>query len=227
MKKSAQLVRIIAPDGPTDREHFDVVLAEKDRAVEMATQEREKAAQALAGNLARSVREGDDRLREHVANQVAQIEAALLSAERLELERIKSVRDLLTAALDAAKEAVNKAEAADHERFASHNNLLGKMDEQAKDAQSTLDTLTGTFVTKDSINASREAWEQWRRSVEKRFDQSIGERQGMGAARTEGRAERTEAREVSALRYAIVATLSSVVTVILTLVVLVATHVIR
>lgn len=226
-KKSVQLVRVVVPDGPTDREHFDVVLAAKDRAVDLAADEREKTAQALAGSLTRALQDGDDRLREHVTNQVAQIEAALVSAERLELERIKSVRDLLTAALDSAKEAVTKSEAADHERFASHNNLLAKMDEQAKDSQSTLDKLTGSFVTKEAVAANREAWEEWRRSVERRFDQSMGERQGMGSARTEDRADRTEAREATTLRYAIVAALSSVATVILTLIVLIATNVIH
>jgi chromosome segregation ATPase len=86
------------------KEYVEKILAEKDRALEMASSEREKAASALRGEqtraqdqasrerdkaaenlrveLARSINEGDERLREHVANQVKQIEAALKAAQR-------------------------------------------------------------------------------------------------------------------------------------------------
>lgn len=91
------------------RTHFNAILTEKDRAIEMADREREKAAVALATALERAIHDGDERLREHIANQIAQINAALSSAEKLEIERIASVRSELATMISAGKEAVDAA----------------------------------------------------------------------------------------------------------------------
>lgn len=169
-KKHVQLVRIEPTDGPTDREHFESI--QRERAVLHV--EQSKA-------LERLITEGDTRLHEHVHQQYKQVEAALASGEKLELARINAVQRELTQALDSAKEAVTKAENADHERFASHNNLLEKMDKQARESQQTLDKLTASFLTVAAFDAVLAGWEEWRRTVEKRFDRRQGNDEGVGA----------------------------------------------
>ena len=119
--------------------HIEVLLAEKDRAVEMATEEREKAAkalreeqqhaaevaeherekaaEALRTGLDRAIKEGDERLREHVLSQIERITADLVSADKLEIARIDAVRNQLTDAVEAASQAVGKAEVAVDKRL--------------------------------------------------------------------------------------------------------------
>lgn len=55
---------------------------EQQRAIDRAAEEREKAASNLRVELARSIDEGDARLREHIMNQVSQIQSALVAATR-------------------------------------------------------------------------------------------------------------------------------------------------
>lgn len=90
---------------------------ERYNAAETAEDEREKAAQALRNGLDRAIREGDERLREHIQNQVAQIQAALLSANSLEAERferakaeVEALRREMRIIQDTQAEAVSKAE---------------------------------------------------------------------------------------------------------------------
>jgi phosphopantetheinyl transferase (holo-ACP synthase) len=138
-----------------------------ERELDVARDERESAASALRAELDRSVNGADRKLM-----------AALKSADNLERERIAGVRNLLTAALAAAKEAVSKAEAADHERFQSHNDLLSKMEQQAKDSQSTLDKLIGSLLTKEAFEAVVAGWQQWREQVDRRLNEGAGEKRG-------------------------------------------------
>lgn len=91
-------------------------LDESRRAVEMAEREREKAAQALAGNLARAIAEGDERLREHIEQQVSQIRSALDGARRE-----------TQFAADAQKEAIAKADAANDKRFTAVNEFRSEL----------------------------------------------------------------------------------------------------
>jgi hypothetical protein len=94
-------------------------LEESRRAVEMAEREREKAAVALAGNLARAIEDGDVRLREHIGQQVAQIEAALNGARRE-----------TGFAAAAQKEAIDKADAANDKRFDAVNNFRAELSDR-------------------------------------------------------------------------------------------------
>jgi len=99
-------------------EKYLEALAEvRQRAVDVAAEEREKAAQALRMALERQMQEGDDRLREHIVGQVQQIKAALESADKLELARVAEVAQKANANQDvanvrqaAAAEAILKAE---------------------------------------------------------------------------------------------------------------------
>lgn len=122
--------------------------AEQQRAADVAERERTKAAEALATWLARSISEGDDRLREHITNQVQQIEAALTAAEVLSYERISrlesesgsvdrqaatrvaALNDLVQQKFDSTREAVSKAEAANERRFESVNAFRAQLGDQ-------------------------------------------------------------------------------------------------
>jgi hypothetical protein len=86
------------------RRELEIISRETQRAVSEATAEREKAAQALASSMAESIKEGDERLREHIENQVNQIEAALESARR----ETKFAHAGSQKAIDKAEEATDK-----------------------------------------------------------------------------------------------------------------------
>ncbi len=122
------------------REYVEALLHEQQRAISAAERERANAAAVLASSLERSIKEGDERLREHVANQIEQVRAALDSSEKLELERIdkvlafvKSVQREVQIAAEASDKAIAKAETANEKRFDGVNDLRGSMADQAKD----------------------------------------------------------------------------------------------
>ena len=118
------------------------------RGLSIAEQEREKAAKALRQELARAIEDGDKNLREHIEQQIQQIHAALVSAEKLELQRFsendRRIKDVLDAANDrleavrreviliqeSAAAAIAKAEAANERRFESVNEFRAQLAEQ-------------------------------------------------------------------------------------------------
>lgn len=141
--------------------YIEALLAEKDRALEMADDEREKAAAALRNEqqratdqaarerdkaaenlrveLLRSQSEGDERLREHISNQVMQIQAALVSADKLETERINRIDARvhgLEANLDLLRKsgivAQEKFEATVTARFSAVNEFRAALDDLGK-----------------------------------------------------------------------------------------------
>lgn len=143
------------------RQHVESILGEKDRALSMAESEREKAAAALrneqqrredqAGEerekaastlrveLARAIHEGDDRLREHIANQIMQIRDALISAEKLEVERlarldarVDSVAETQEVLRQAARETQSEFKTDIKDRFANVNEFRNALDDLGK-----------------------------------------------------------------------------------------------
>ena len=93
----------VAADIVALSELMSALFREKDRASTLAEHEREKAASALRTGLEVSISAGDERLREHVLNQITQVNAALHSSELLETERINNVRenvDLIATSVD-------------------------------------------------------------------------------------------------------------------------------
>lgn len=168
---------LVTVDGVPIKEYMEAILVEKDRALEMADDERERAASALRGEqqraldqaererekaasnlreeLARAIKEGDDRLREHIMNQVHQIREALISAEKLELERVGGALERLAGVqrevnlqADASKEAILKAEAASEVRFASVNEFRAQLGDQTKTflPRETFDAFIASFA---------------------------------------------------------------------------------
>ena len=155
------------------REYIDALFAEKDRAVELAAEEREKAASALRTALERTIAEGDERLREHITNQIGQINAALTSADKLEVARIGAVQRELTAAQESAATAVSKQEAATERRFESVNEFRAQ-----------LATQTQSFMPREVADAQISEIRNKTEANADRLNSSSGESRGEEAART-------------------------------------------
>lgn len=105
--------------------------SEQQRAQDVAEREREKAAQALASNLRDSIGDGDERLREHIGNQVEQINAALVAVESRAQIRHDAQRVQLDDRFAYTEAAVAKAEAANEKRFHSVNEFRAQLSDQA------------------------------------------------------------------------------------------------
>lgn len=137
------------------KEFIEAILDEKDRALKMADDEREKAAAALRNEqeraldraaverenaaqnlrveLARAIAEGDDRLREHIANQVAQVQASLVAAQR---------------ASDKFEETVQA-------RFAQVNEFRAALDDLGKQMATRREMETAVANLTDNIEKAR------------------------------------------------------------------------
>lgn len=157
------------------REYVEALLEENKRALEMADSEREKAAAQLRLEMKRAISEGDDRLREHIHQQVLQIEAALASAEKLEVQRIAGVKsdiegmsNAVSIASEASEKAINKAEMAAEKRFESVNEFRGQLSDQVR-----------TFMP-------REVADGLLSQLNKRIS-LVEERTNLGAGATQGR----------------------------------------
>jgi hypothetical protein len=80
-----------------------------------------------------------ENVRRHVAEQVSQIHASLLSADKLEQERLarasdglRALKTQITIAAKASKEAINKAESAQKDYNVRSNEFRGQLSDQAK-----------------------------------------------------------------------------------------------
>lgn len=147
----------------TLKEHVDVVLREKDRAIEMATEEREKAAHALRLEMERAVKEGDERLREHISNQIMQIKAALESAEKLETTRFDANQTSLAGVAReqeslrlAQRDAQLKFERSVESRFAQVNEFRGSLDDLSKQMATRRELETAITNALDSVEKARQ-----------------------------------------------------------------------
>lgn len=173
------------------KEYVEFAFAEKQRATELAEREREKAATALATSLERSIRDGDERLREHIVNQVNQIEAALDSARR-ETE----------VSFQAAEKAIEKAETSTDKRFAAVNEFREQLADQAarfvprevadaenKDALRRIEanaesiaTLRNTMVTRERFESTTSDWTTWREVTDRRLAEQAGAARGTASS---------------------------------------------
>lgn len=156
------------------REYVEALLNEQQRAIEMAEREREKTAIALAAGLARLTEEGDERLREHIENQVRQLAAALEAADKRHgmlrdevILRDAALRDLLIQtsesndlrvreAFAAAAAAIGKQEAANEVRFQSVNEFREQLGEQAREfvPREVADSQIGDLRSRIETNAN-------------------------------------------------------------------------
>ena len=121
-----------------EREKAAVALREEQhRASDKAERERERAADVLAAGLRNAISEGDEKLRDHIVQEITRITAALKSASELEAERfgsakaeVASLRREQQLVFEAQKEAVSKAEDAQKEVNLRGNEYRGQLKDQ-------------------------------------------------------------------------------------------------
>lgn len=103
-----------------DRAAREIADVEREKAAQALATEREKVAQALAVSFARQIEQGDQALREHIDQQIGQIQAALTSVEKLMAQRHES-----------SERAIAKAESATERRFDSVNEFRSQLSDQS------------------------------------------------------------------------------------------------
>ena len=152
-----------AEDNVSLRDFVEALFERNRQAGEQADRERQRSADALAVALARSIDEGDERLREHITNQINQIQAAMDAADKRHdmlrdevILRDASLRDLLLQqansndlrvreAFAAAGAAIDKQEVANERRFDAVNAFREQLGEQAT-----------RFVSREVLDAQME-----------------------------------------------------------------------
>jgi len=181
----------------------DALTVEKYNAATTAESEREKSAQALRNGLDRAIREGDERLREHIFNQVAQIQAALIAANALEEERferakaeVEALRREMILIQESHLEAVNKAESAQKEVNTRGNDFRAQLANQAANLmpRKEVEAMVGEIRKRVDEMLPRETFETSRASLDSRItantsrlDRTGGEGDGQRGAALEAR----------------------------------------
>lgn len=131
------------------KEFIEAILDEQRRGMIVAEQEREKAAKALRIELERAINQGDEALRDHISNQIAQLAAALVSADMLEQERIRTVTARLDTQFDAAQKAIAKADTATEKRFEGVNEWRAQSADRERTQAEQLALFTSEFIRLD------------------------------------------------------------------------------
>lgn len=144
----------------TLKEHFDAVLDEQRRGMLVAAEERAQAAGALREELARSISDGDKALRDHITQQIHQIDSSLASAEKLEVTRIDEMRALIgavqreiTIAFAASEKAIEKQERTAAEWRTGANEWRQQSADRERSQTEETARLTATFVRADTAQA--------------------------------------------------------------------------
>ncbi len=223
VRRAVDLARETAGSQVELREYIERIFAENQRATEMAEREREKAAsaltverynaastaesereksaQALRAGLDRAIREGDERLREHIFNQVAQIQAALISAGGLEEERferakaeVEALRREMRLIQVAHADAVSKAENAQKEINYRGNQFRGQLADQAANLmpRKEVEAMVGEIRKRVDEMLPRETFETSKTSIESRLTANTSRLDRTGG---QGDGERTATRD--------------------------------
>jgi hypothetical protein len=161
------------------KEYVEKILDEHRRATMQAERERELAASALREGIYQSIREGVERLREHVAIQIVQIQTALEAASSLEQQRVantlQKVEGLRTEMLllhEGSEKAINKAEVATERRFESVNEFRAQLGDQVQQ-----------FIPREVAETQFGQMNQRLAVVEGLVQKGAGEREGVTRSR--------------------------------------------
>ncbi len=164
-------------------------------ATRVASEEREKAAEQLRRELERSIVEGDARLRDHIEQQYQQVWAALLAADKLEVERVERVEAKLKVHLegmpgrmnsqerqlqtvyDALREDLKSLTDSQKELLESRRHALEQQEEHNRER---LDAVRRELTLIQ--DAAKEAVAKAEGATEKRFEAVNGVREGMREA---------------------------------------------
>jgi len=148
-------------------EYLESRIVGVERAVEVASEEREKSAQALRVQLSHEIASGDAALREHIEQQVKQL-SIMLDAGRREVD----VR------AEAERKAIEKSEVSYDKRFAGVNELRKQMQDLIASHQKTVHDLTATLMPREVAESKFADLERVNRAVTSRLDQAGGKELG-------------------------------------------------
>lgn len=152
---------------------------EQQRAVDRAAEEREKAAANLRVELARSIDEGDARLREHIMNQVSQIQSALEAALRAsdKFEDTVSARFTQVNEFRAALDDLGKQMATRRELETAVSNLADNIEKARIERQRAIEELqSGIQELRSRLDTGADL-----RHLQTRIDLGEGRDQGQKA----------------------------------------------
>jgi hypothetical protein len=174
--------------------------------------------------LARAIADGDERLREHVSNQIERLQADLISADKLERERIarvdesvSSLRSEIQAAAAASKEAILKQERANELRFEGANEWRSQSADRERTQAEAILRLTSTFLRSETYDVSQRDFGEWRKRVDDFMVANLARRSGLS--------EKEEEHRLSAsLTLAIIGSAVGVLGLVLTIAVLLVHH---
>lgn len=150
------------------KEYVESILTEKDRALEMADDEREKAAAALRNEQQRAldqaererekaagalrdqlterISQGDGNLREHIAAQISQLSQLINSVEQVAKARNEGLQREAKIQHDADQAAIAKAETANEVRFAAANEWRGQSADRERTQQEQIASFIATLT---------------------------------------------------------------------------------
>jgi len=153
-----------------DRRFQDV-----EKVANIELEQRDKAVEVLAKTLEQQVLGGDENLRQHIAQQIKQIELALEAAYKLMEARlgtldqqIKSVHREIDIETAATKTAIQKAEMATEKRFESVNEFRAQMADQS-----------ALFISRREVEATIGGISEKVSAITDRINRSEGKGSGM------------------------------------------------
>ena len=168
------------------KEYIEAVMAESQRAIELAGIEREKAAAALRDQLTDRIAAGDTNLREHISSQVTQLRALVEGVENLSVTRHEAMRREAMIQHAADQAAITKAEISNESRFAAANEWRGQSADRERTQQeaiasfiATLTPLSKTEALEDKLASTIDRNRTDIENLTKRFDAKQNEAVGM------------------------------------------------
>ncbi len=185
-----QVKEILDADRQTLEAQVDRRIHAAERAVEVASDEREKSAAILREQLGNQIDQGDQSLRNHITQQFEQYRI-MLEALRREVELIS----------DEQAKAISKAESATDKRFHSVNELRSQLQDLINSHQKALADLTATLMPREVAEAKFAEQGNKIDANTSRLDRSTGKE--TGAAGVEQRADVKTSTIISAIAAAV------------------------
>jgi hypothetical protein len=138
------------------REYIEAILDEHQKAMELAADEREKAAVALREQLSERIAAGDANLREHIMQQVAQLSQLIANIEQVSAQREEGLRREIAIQHAADQTAIAKAEAFNERRFEAANEWRGQSADRERSQQEQIQSFVTTLTPLSKTEAVEE-----------------------------------------------------------------------
>jgi hypothetical protein len=117
------------------RDYIEAVLEEQRRALLLAQQDRDRRIRALRKLLSQNIKESHENLREYIQFQLTRVEAALASADALEISRVSAVTERVQMLHDSLAERIETRIATAEKTAVEHTENLRRERELITRAQ--------------------------------------------------------------------------------------------